>query len=354
MNLDELLPQYRARGRSVVASLQSFFVEMPRGSNFLDPGDFKAAYAVFRAETGKGRDLSPEAIRSAINRDPRVWIVLRAIAGMSPPEVASIVMEEAQQAGESISIRADEARRLDARCRAGEQPLLADPSAGTLAARADHQALEAMITYLPQVISRGPAAVAPDRVHRLDQFDKRNGRASLIAALAPDHSFYDELLYERILGRPFATHRDSVSSQVGDSLEDAVMGLLERAGVSARKTRYRERVPSFGQAPDILAPSDEEGVELVEVIIEAKLAEDDGTARDKVARVKALRANEDARAAAGEPPRQVVSVLDGRGFGVRAPDLADLLNACDGHVYAAAEISKLIAPGGPLHHLLPP
>jgi hypothetical protein len=180
----------------------------------------------------------------------------------------------------------------------------------------------------------------------LDKIDTREGQKSLRKALEAGGEMYCELLYERVLGRPFATHRDAVSGLVGDALEDRIMEVLAREGIMARQSGKREKIPTFEQAPDIIAPYGG-SIDEVKVVIEAKLAEDDGTARDKVARVMTLRENEDRRAAKGEKPRQVVSVLDGRGFGVRAPDLTRLLVACDGHVYTAAEVEKLIEPGGP-------
>lgn len=89
---------------------------------------------------------------------------------------------------------------------------------------------------------------------------------------------YAMLLYERFLGRPFAGHRDSVSELVGHALESAIEEVLHRAGVSYRKTKRAERVEGLDQTPDFIVPSEFNP----QVIIEAKLTEDDGTARDKV------------------------------------------------------------------------
>ena len=86
------------------------------------------------------------------------------------------------------------------------------------------------------------------------------------------------LLYERLLGRPFAGHRDSVSELVGDIVENAIDEILTRAGVSFRRTGRAERVPGFDQTPDFIVPNEFNP----QVVIEAKLTEDDGTARDKI------------------------------------------------------------------------
>ena len=95
---------------------------------------------------------------------------------------------------------------------------------------------------------------------------------------------YPLLLYERFLGRPFAGHRDSVSELVGDGLENAIEEQLAKARISFRKTRRAERLSGFDQAPDFMVPS----AFNPKVVIEAKLTEDDGTARDKVTRIQHL------------------------------------------------------------------
>ena len=63
---------------------------------------------------------------------------------------------------------------------------------------------------------------------------------------------YSVLLYERLLGRPFATHRDSISEIVGDIVENAIEDVLSRARITYRKTKRAEQVPGFDQAPDFV------------------------------------------------------------------------------------------------------
>ena len=104
---------------------------------------------------------------------------------------------------------------------------------------------------------------------------------------------YAVLLYERFLGRPFASHRDAVSELVGEVVESAIKDVLTAAKVSFRETRRAERITGFDQAPDFIIPDEFNPVAL----IEAKLTEDDGTARDKVTRVQRL-ANAAGQAAA--------------------------------------------------------
>jgi hypothetical protein len=67
-----------------------------------------------------------------------------------------------------------------------------------------------------------------------------------------------------------------------DVLESAIEGVLSGAGISFRKTKRAERITGFDQTPDFIVPDEFNP----QVVIEAKITEDDGTARDKVTRVQ--------------------------------------------------------------------
>ena len=149
---------------------------------------------------------------------------------------------------------------------------------------------------------------------------------------------YSMLLYERFLGRPFAGHRDSISELVGDLVENAIEDVLARAGISFRKTRRAERLSGFDQAPDFVIPNEFNP----RVTIEAKLTEDDGTARDKVTRVQHLAEI----SMAGQPPDQpkfeVIACIAGRGFGVRREDMRKLILATRGKVFTLQNMDRLV------------
>jgi len=71
----------------------------------------------------------------------------------------------------------------------------------------------------------------------------------------------------------------------GEVSEVAIKNVVSGARASFRETKRAERVAGFDQAPDFIVPGEITPV----AVIEAKLSEDDGTARDKVARVQRLR-----------------------------------------------------------------
>jgi len=150
---------------------------------------------------------------------------------------------------------------------------------------------------------------------------------------------YAMLLYERFLGRPFAGHRDSVSELVGDVVETAIEAVLAGSGIGFRKTKRAERVEGFDQAPDFIIPDEFNP----QVVIEAKLTEDDGTARDKITRVQHLGSLSMAGRRPEEPPRfEVVACIAGRGFKVRREDMRKLLLATHGKVFTLQNMNMLV------------
>ncbi|MBN1483564.1 MAG: hypothetical protein JXA37_02480 [Chloroflexia bacterium] len=101
----------------------------------------------------------------------------------------------------------------------------------------------------------------------------------------------------------------------------------------ARRPVSSEQIPGFRQTPDFIIPSPESPV----VVIEAKLTEDDGTARDKVARILRLRQS----SARGEE-LELVACIDGRGFSVRQSDIEDLLRGTHGQVFSLTTLPLMV------------
>jgi hypothetical protein len=190
-----------------------------------------------------------------------------------------------------------------------------------------------MIDAGVRTLLAGAGTEVPTVLHRLDKADTKEGAKS-IQPVADLGVPYPVLLYERFLGRPFASHRDSVSELVGDLVEGAIKDVLTAAKVSFRESKRAERIAGFDQAPDFIIPDEFNPVAL----IEAKLTEDDGTARDKVSRVQRLRALRDE---AGQT-YDVIACIAGRGFKVRREDMRRLLQATDGKVFTLSTMHLLI------------
>lgn len=324
---------------SVFADLESQFLVMPRGDNFVEYVKFQDAYEVLKRHTGAFSTLTDAAVWGALKENALVLVVLRTILGVSPPEWADLARSEHES-----DIDQNYARKLDVDCR-GDADLF-----GRLARPRDDLRLdrtEALVAVAVAAISRGAPAPADATVHRLDKVDTVSGLASVQDAAAR-HVPYAVLLYERFLGRPFASHRDSVSGLVGDVMESAVEARLDQARISFRKTKRAEKIPGFDQAPDIIVPDEFNPA----VIIEAKLTSDDGTARDKATRIVHLAELRDRRLRVNERGFEVVACIDGRGFGIRREDMRRILRSTNGKVFTLATLDELI-PHTRLKEFLP-
>lgn len=316
-----------------IGDLSSEFLLMPTGAGFVRYPDFQSAYEVLKRTTAGFRDLSSETVRSALLENSLVMGVIRSILGMTAPEWAELARVEL---GSDITQGA--ARGIDRECRAVNyyRTLVERRSAQKTLERID-----ALIRIAVHYIAKGAPSEQEGVLHRLAKFDTAFGEESLTHA-ARENVPYAVLLYERYLGRPFAAHRDAVSELVGEVMENAIEQRLRAAGVSYRKTGRAERIPGFGQAPDFCIPDELSP----SVVIEAKVTSDDGTARDKVTRIKELETQLNKHVQEGKPWYEVIACIDGRGFRQRRADMRDLILRLNGKVFTAATIDQLITNSG--------
>ena len=326
VNASELRAHTDVYVDSVFSCLESEFLVLPRGQGFVDYPTFETGYeALKRATEGFTRITAEEAL-PVVQSAPIAFIVLRSMLGFTPPEWAYIT---SQRTG--VQINQGAVRTLDRKARM-------EPEGELSTKGLTGERLEALVTAACELLNEGAPKVEQEKIHRLDKADTRGGLEGL-KRMSELGMPYAMVLYERFLGRPFAGHRDSVSELVGDGLESAIEDVLHKAGVSFRKTKRAEKIDGFDQAPDFIIPSEFNP----QVVIEAKLTEDDGTARDKVARIQRL----DTLRREGQPGRkpkyELVARIGGRGFGVRREDMRRLLFATDGKVFTEKTLGKLLS-----------
>jgi hypothetical protein len=301
---------------AIFASLVSDFLVLPRGQGFVEYPVFERGYETLKQATAGFREVTPATLEAVVRDMPIALIVLRALLGFTPSEWAYIAT---QRTGVIISQGA--ARTLDRQIRMY-------PTMPLSRGKVTRERIGALLVAACQLLTEGAPSVAAEKIHRLDKADTKAG-LSTVRTMAELGVPYAMLLYERFLGRPFAGHRDSVSELVGDVMESAIEDVLSKAGISFRKTKRAESIVGFDQTPDFIIPSEFNP----QVVIEAKITEDDGTARDKVTRVQHL----DRLSTQGQPANQsrfeVVACIGGRGFGVRREDMRKLLYATKGKVF---------------------
>lgn len=310
---------------AVFSSLESEFIVLPKGDGFVEYPVFERGYESLKAATESFSRLEPDVLFSVVVSKPISIVVLRSMLGFTPPEWGYVTTQRT-----GVTVSQGFARSIDRKVRMAPEIEL-KPGEKSIVR------LRAMVNAACQLLEHGVPEVPSEHLHRLDKADTSRGVDS-IQNLARIGIPYAMLLYERFLGRPFAGHRDSVSELIGDSLESAIEDELVRTGVSYRKTKRAERIEGFDQTPDFIVPSEFNP----QIIIEAKITEDDGTARDKVTRIQHLGELSLSGRTEKNPRFQVVACIGGRGFGVRREDMKKMLLATRGKVFTANTIDRLV------------
>ena len=330
VDFDELRADLDSYIDAVFECLESEFLVMPKGKGFVEFPVFEKGYEALKHATRGFRDVTPDTVVPAVFETPIALIVLRCMLGFTPPEWAYFASRQT-----AVEITQSSARTLDRRIRMDPEAAL--PKKGSITERR----IRALITAACHALKSGVPEQSRENLHRLDKADTKAGLVSVRSSTELGVP-YSILLYERLLGRPFAGHRDSISELIGNIVENAIEDTLSRAGVSSRKTKRAERLDGFDQAPDFVVPNEFNP----KVVIEAKLTEDDGTARDKVTRVQHLAALSMQDQPPGKPKFEVVACIAGRGFGVRREDMKKLLLATRGKVFTLRNMSQLVRHTG--------
>jgi len=325
VTLEEILHDPKRYVDTVFSCLESEFLVMPKGVGFVDYFVFERGYEALKAATAGFFSLDPDRIFPVTVAEPISIVVLRTMLGFTPPEWGYVTTQKT-----GVSVTQGFVRSLDRKARMAPETAL--NTNGIMKNR-----LKAMIQTACQLLSAGVPHVAVNQLHRLDKADTKRGVDS-IKNMAGMGAPYAMLLYERFLGRPFAGHRDSVSELIGDSLESAIEDVLAKACISYRTTKRAERIEGFDQTPDFIVPSEFNP----QVIIEAKITEDDGTARDKVTRIQHLGELSLAGRSEGNPKYEVIACIGGRGFGVRREDMKKMIIATRGKVFTANTLDSLV------------
>jgi len=325
VSLDAILQNPESYVDAVFSCLESEFLVLPKGAGFVEYPIFERGYEALKIATVGFSQLDLDKVFPVTVSEPIAIVVLRSMLGFTPPEWGYVTTQKT-----GVPVTQGFVRSLDRKVRM-------TPEKGLNTNGVTKERLKAMVQTACQLLSAGAPDVDIDQLHRFDKADTKHGTES-IRSLSVIGLPYAMLLYERFLGRPFAGHRDSVSEIIGDSLESAIEDVLSSAGVSFRKTKRAERIEGFDQAPDFIIPSEFNP----QVIIEAKITEDDGTARDKVTRIQHLGELSFAGRTGDNPKYEVIACIGGRGFGVRREDMKKMILATRGKVFTANTLNRLV------------
>lgn len=302
--------------RSYTVYLSPMFHLIPWDDRVLiSEAKFARAYDYAAKATGNFSKVTEAAIVEALQSRPSTLTVFRIIAGYRVEELAHVLQFKLGAAVTKGTIK---------RLEMTEEPALPRQH---LRIQALGKALWAAVqgTLLPH-----PPGTK-GFVNRHDKFDTKGGWQD-VAKAARLGVPYATALYERYLGRPFAYVVDALSSAKADLIEAPVQALLTQHGVPHYRSKAIDKIPRFEQAPDFLIPTRDQP----QIVIEAKLAEDGGTARDKASRIERL-----ARTTEREG-MTLIAVVDGKGFFRINDVLAPILRVTKGLTFTLSTLPSMV------------
>jgi hypothetical protein len=305
-------------------------------AEFYDLPAFQDAYAAATAATAEFTDLSEGTLAAAIEDNPRMLLALRTILGLIGKEFA----QSTQLVAEPLGIKAISAGKVDAMERSGT-------------AVTAEQAMLVARTIL-HVMDGSLFGDPPGDLHRKqEKYDTQQGWGT-VRTLARDGVPYAAFLHQRHYGGAFRQLLDATSTRRGNLLEDAVEELFVEQGVPHIRTGSHNQADiakrfeiSVQPAPDFVV-YDDSGT--LRGMLECKLVNDGGTARDKALRFERLRA--ESMRLGGVP---LLAVLAGLGWGRVNDTLGPVVRDTEGRVFTLATLPEMmnVAPFPMLQGLHP-
>jgi DNA-directed RNA polymerase specialized sigma24 family protein len=307
--LRRIRPVYESR-------LTPQFHAVPWGASLHERDAFRVAYESAHKLTNGFTKTSEADLLAALKADPRTLIVFRLILGYTTAELAS-ALELVNVSASKTVIEALE-KGTGSMTAAREAILAGAAKAVTGVIKRDLFALDKTL----------PPA---DFKSRLDKIDTEAGWSSVQKAAAGGVDYAD-LLYERYVDGPWLAVRAAYSEKKGRLIEDAVDKVLEDAGIpydhNPEELVAKGLLPS---KPDYVLPN----VKTPKVTLEAKGADDGGTARDKAARIAAV------AVAAHKQGWTPMAVIDGNGW-KRRDALVQTLEATRGLTFSLENVKLIL------------
>ncbi|MBO3102208.1 hypothetical protein [Cellulomonas fengjieae] len=292
-------------------------------ADFYDLPAFQAAYTAAAAATGDFTDVTEATLAAAIESNPRTLLAFRTILGLVGKEFA----QSTQLVGEPLGIKAISPGKVDAMERNGT-------------ALNSEQAMLVAQTIL-RVMDGTLFGDPPGELHRKqEKFDTQGGWET-VESLARGGVPYAAFLHQRHYGGAFRQVLDATSTRRGNLLEDAVEDLFIEHGIPHIRTGSHNQAEianrfelSVQPAPDFVVYDESD---TLRGMLECKLVNDGGTARDKALRFERLRA-ESVRLG-GVP---LLAVLAGLGWGRVNDTLGPVVRDTDGRVFTLATLPDMM------------
>lgn len=290
---------------------------------FYEAPHFRAAYAAATTATKNFTIVDETVLATALTDDPRTLLIFRTIVGLQKEEFAQATVLAAQ----ATERRGISAYKVDSMERKGTAitPAQAKTIAETLT-----QIMDGSLFGDPVVGLRSKQA----------KVDTENGWSS-VRNLAATGVPYDVFLHQRHYGGAYRQVLDATSTKRGNILEDAVEHLFLRAGVPYIRTGAHNQAEiarrfelQVQPAPDFVIFDDSGSLR---GILECKLVNNGGTARDKALRFERLR--RESRRLGGIP---LFAVLSGMGWTRVNDTLGPVVRDTEGRVFSLATLDEML------------
>jgi len=285
---------------------------------------FQVAYQLAEDATAGFTRVSTEALAAAIQAQPTTLLVFRTITGLLRNEFAA----STRLVADSLGVPALSAGKVDSMEKRGSRTK-------------PDQALVAAVTIAR--IMAGELFGDPPGALRSKQrkVDTADGWAT-VREFADRGVPYGAFLHQRHYGGAFGQLLNATSTPRGDLIEGAVEAMFQASGVPYIRTGSHNQAEIESRFEVVVRPApdfvvyDEAGT--LRAMMECKLTNDGGTARDKALRFDRLRA-ESLRL--GGVPR--LAVLGGLGWTRVNDTLGPVIRDCDGRVFTLANLPEMLS-----------
>lgn len=287
---------------------------------------FRKAYRAAHDATNGFAAPTLDDLSAALQGCPETLLVFRSIVGYTPNELSVAVRELGEQDDETETTKVT-GSRVKA-IEGGSSPSLAE-------ARCLAKAVRQLVSH--KLWAKAPEGFQP----KIEKPDTARGWES-VREFASRGAPYEVYLHQRHFGGAFRTLLDATSSGRGELLEGAVESLLMRAGIPYVKTgssNQKDIANRFNltvqPAPDFVLY---EPPNHLRAMIECKMTNDGGTARDKASRYATLRSE-----AVRLGGVALFAVLDGLGWERVNDALGPVVRDCDGRVFTLSTVSEMLS-----------
>lgn len=307
-------------GRLYRPHLSPEFAFVPQRAEY-ELETFARAYRRVVEGTGGFTEVSVDRIAAVLEAHPETLLVLRTIIGYTPNELSVASREVGGNEAGGVS-----AARVKGLERGSRMP----PEAARLLA-----------STIDSLVGGSLWGEAPEGLRtKLEKIDTAGGWTS-VRELAASGVPYEAFLHQRHMGGAFRQLLDATSERRGEMLEAAVELLLSENGIAFVRTGSSDQGEiatrfnlTVRPAPDFVVFDPPNSPR---ALLECKLTNDGGTARDKAARFGVLR--EEAMRLGGIP---VVAVVDGLGWERLNDALGPVVRDCDGRVFTLQTLPEML------------